>query len=103
MKTLSFKQIIAHNATATAEISVECMKPFFKELQSYYAEQFNCTPILMVTEWQGSKYGRIVSQRNMFREIEAWVESKDIHNEPDKSKVRLFNEICMNSHRIAVD
>jgi len=85
-------EIIATNAAGTSSILVELLGKYKKSLYTYYQDQFNCEPVLMVTDvFNACQYALIVPANEFQEAIYAYLESSELTEEEINDQVELIS------------
>lgn len=88
-------EIISINDQGTKSMLVEKLANYKKSLYVYYKDQFNCEPVLLVTDiFNAAQYALIVPSDELDQAIETYLQDSDMTEQEKEEQTEL---ICSQS------
>lgn len=96
---MKLHEIIKANEDDKSSILIELLIPYKKSLLTYYREQFNSEPMLMVTDvFNAAQYGKIVPSCELYDAIMLYLD-EDLSEEDEENAIEemWYNSILLSN------
>lgn len=96
---MKLHEIIKANEDDKSSILIELLIPYKKSLLTYYREQFNSEPMLMVTDvFNDAQYGKIVPSCELYDAIMLYLD-EDLSEEDEENAIEemWYNSILLSN------